>query len=99
MYKLSEAASQDIERLLDQSIIDFGLLQTEAYYNDLTHCLSLLAENPEMGTGADDIRAGYRRFPHESHLIFYTIQDEHILIIRILHKRMDVSRNILRRIR
>ena len=47
MYKLSEAATHDIEQLLDQSILDFGLLQTEAYYHDLTHCLSLLADNPE----------------------------------------------------
>jgi len=48
MYKLSEAAAHDIEQLLDQSILDFGLLQTEAYYHDLTHCLALLADNPEM---------------------------------------------------
>jgi hypothetical protein len=30
VYKLSEAASRDIEQLLDQSILEFGLLQTEA---------------------------------------------------------------------
>ena len=46
MYKFSEAAAHDIEQLLDQSILDFGLLQTEAYYHDLTHCLALLADNP-----------------------------------------------------
>jgi hypothetical protein len=40
MYKLSEAAAHNIEQLLDQSILDFGLLQTEAYYHDLTHCHS-----------------------------------------------------------
>ena len=94
MYKLSEAAAHDIEQLLDQSILDFGLLQTEAYYHDLTHCLALLADNPEMGNSAEEIRSGYRRFPHASHVIFYTQQNDHILIIRILHKRMDVSRNI-----
>lgn len=59
MYKLSEAAAHDIEQLLDQSILDFGLLQTEAYYHDLTNCLALLADNPEMGNSADDIRPGY----------------------------------------
>lgn len=94
MYKLSEAATHDIEQLLDQSIIDFGLVQTEAYYHDLTHCLELLAENPKMGHSAEDIRTGYRRFPHESHVIFYTQQGENISIVRVLHKRMDVSRNI-----
>jgi plasmid stabilization system protein ParE len=57
MYKLSEAAAHDIEQLLDQSILDFGLLQTEAYYHDLTHCLALLADNPEMGNSAEEIRS------------------------------------------
>ncbi len=94
MVKLSEAAAQDIEQLLDQSILDFGLLQTEAYYNDLNQCLALLADNPEMGSSAEDVRAGYRRFPHESHVIFYTQHDDHILIVRILHHRMDTNLNI-----
>ena len=96
MYKLSEAAAKDIEQLLDQSILDFGPLQTETYHYDLTNCLELLAENAEMGTSAEDLRAGYRRFPHESHVIFYTRRDEHILIVRILHKRMDVNQNLLK---
>lgn len=79
---------------MQQSILDFGQLQTEAYYHDLTHCLALLADNQEMGNSAEHIRSGYQRFHHESHVIFYTRQNDHILIIRILHKRMDVSRNM-----
>jgi len=46
-----------------------------------------------MGSAADDIRPGYRRFPHESHVIFYMVDAEDILIVRILHKRMDALRN------
>ena len=72
MYKLSEAAASDIEDFLDKSLVEFGALQTEAYYASLTQCLDLLGDNPEMGTAADDVRLGYRRFPHVKprHLLY-----------------------------
>ena len=94
MVKLSAAAARDIEELLDHSIAEFGIHQTESYYDALTRCLELLGENPELGYAADDIRSGYRRFPHESHVIFYTLQQNDVFVVRILHKRMDAVRNI-----
>ena len=94
MYELSEAAAKDIEDILDHSIVEFGVLQTETYYAALTRCLELLGDNPGMGSNADDIRPGYRRFPHESHVIFYMSRAHDILIVRILYKSMDAVRNI-----
>lgn len=89
MYNLSEAAAGDIEAILENSLITFGVRQTEDYFAALTQCLHLLGDNPEMGTPADDIRPGYRRFPHESHVIFYTPDAEGVFIVRILHQHMD----------
>lgn len=93
-YRLSEAAAHDIDEILEQSLVEFGVRQTEAYYTLLMHRLELLGGNPAMGSVAEDIRPGYRRFPHESHVIFYTIRAEDILIVRILHQRRDAIRNI-----
>ena len=72
MYALSETAAEDIEQILDRSAVDFGPHQTELYYHSLKNCLELLGENPKMGSSADDIRPGYRRFAHESH-VFFTV--------------------------
>ncbi len=94
MYKLSEAAANDIEELLTRSMLDFGIKQTETYFQSLTQCLDLLGNNPEMGSAVDDIRAGYRCLLHESHVIFYTGSQQECLIVRILHKRMDAKRNL-----
>ena len=47
-----------------------------------------------MGGSVDDIREGYRCFLHESHVIFYIPRRTDILIVRILHKRMDAIHNI-----
>ena len=94
MLELSEAAIKDIEDILDRSVIDCGVPQTERYYDALNHCLALLDENPDMGTTADDIREGYLRFPHQSHMIFYQVQSTGIRVIRVLHQRMDVKHQL-----
>ncbi len=94
MYKLSEVAASDIEELLTRSVLDFGLARTETYYQSLTQCFELLGDNPEMGSTVDEIRPGYRCFLHESHAIFYTPREQDILIVRILHKRMDADQKL-----
>lgn len=50
MYKLSEAAVENIENILTRSMLGFGLARTETYYKSLTQCLELLGDNLEMGS-------------------------------------------------
>lgn len=94
MYELSEAAARDIEGILERSVTDFGLTQSENYFQSLRNCLQLLDANPEMGARADEIRPCYRRFAHQSHVIFYRRTEPGIFVIRILHKRMDIENNL-----
>ncbi|MFV1981009.1 MAG: type II toxin-antitoxin system RelE/ParE family toxin [Rhodothermia bacterium] len=70
MYELSEAAAKDIENILERSVVDFGLARTELYISSLKNCLEILSENPGMGSIADDIQPDYRRFAHQSHVVF-----------------------------
>lgn len=53
-----------------------------------------LAENPQMGRNRDDIKNGYRCFPEGQHLVFYTVSDDLIDIIGIVHQRQDVSSHL-----
>ena len=46
-----------------------------------------------MGTTAENVRAGYRRSPHESHVVFYRASKGGILVVRVLHARTDVRRH------
>jgi plasmid stabilization system protein ParE len=39
--------------------------------------------------------AGYRQFSHQSHVIFYTQMRDGVSIARVLHKRMDVTKQLL----
>ena len=89
MIEFSAAAAKDIETILEQSLVDFGQLRTEKCYESLKRCLELLSEHPGTGTTAERVRAGYRRFTHESHVVFYRVIQDGILVIRVLHRRMD----------
>ncbi|GMT40690.1 MAG: toxin ParE1 [bacterium] len=89
MYELSLAAAKDIETIFVESIARFGVQQTEVYVDDLQNCLILLDEHPGMGRTADDIRIGYRAFPHQSHVIYYQEENDRIFIVRVLHEHMD----------
>jgi toxin ParE1/3/4 len=42
-----------------------------------------------MGRRAEDLRAGFFRFRYQSHMIFFTIEPNQIVIQRVLHARMD----------
>jgi len=93
MYILSELADKDIKKLLKQSVINLGMTQTKIYFNSLQNYLSLLDDNPAMGNNADDIKPGYHRFTHQSHIIFYRDCKNGILIVRVLHTAMDVEKH------
>lgn len=93
-YELSEADVEDIDAVLERSVVDFGPLQTGRYFTSLKRCLELLGANPMMGNSADDVRPGYRRFTHRSHVIFYRETDDRVLVVRVLHRSMDAESHI-----
>jgi toxin ParE1/3/4 len=92
MYDLSKAAANDIDAILEHTIINFGAVQSKRYFLSIKRCLELLGDNPNMGTDATDVRSGYRRFSHQSHVVFYLQTGKKaIRIVRVLHKSMDID--------
>ena len=93
-YQLTEEAVRDVEEILVYSANSFGIAQTEHYFEALKECIELLANNPNIGYSAEDILPEYLRFPYESHVIFYKRLTSSILVVRILHERMDPKLHI-----
>lgn len=92
MYKISNLAEADIASILDFSYEQFGMDVMINYHESLTSCFETLAQNPQIGLKSDCIRDGYFRFNHQSHVVFYKIQAEMIMIVRVLHKSMNVEK-------
>lgn len=51
----------------------------------------MLSENPNIGTLAYYISQNVRKIAVEKHIIFYKVESEKVLILRILHSTMDVQ--------
>lgn len=93
-YRLSKRAESDIGNIAQYTIGQFGVEQARTYRDSMIASFQSLVENPRLGRKIDDIRKGYRRHDHQSHVIFYQIDRQDILIIRVLHKKMNAPRHL-----
>jgi len=93
-FKLSVKARVAIKKIFRYSFQQFGESQALKYKTSLDECFQLLANNPNLGRECNDIREGYYKHEHGSHIIFYTQRSNDIFISTIIHDRMDIK-NIL----
>lgn len=70
-YEFSRAADRDLDDIYVYTFRQFGELQADAYFESLEECLGKLADNPLLGVDASNLRAGYRRFVHQRHTLYY----------------------------
>jgi toxin ParE1/3/4 len=88
-FRLTTAAERDIQTLFQSSQLMFGPRQTDIYMAGLDQAFRNLAGTPGMGRHADELKPGFFRFRYQSHVIFYTVESNRIVIRRVLHARMD----------
>jgi toxin ParE1/3/4 len=92
-YGLSPLAEADLETIWRYTVENWSVSQAETYHADILSAFEGLASGLKVGRHAD-IREGYFKYAVGSHIIYYRQQDTEIVIIRILHQRMDVSRRL-----
>lgn len=95
LFQLSKDAKSDLRAIALFTQNRWGKAQRNLYIKQLDDAFRLLSENVSAGIACDNVRAGYRKFPQGSHIIFYKpIAAGGVLIVRILHKNMDVDLHI-----
>lgn len=82
----------DLEAIAEYTIGRFGIEQAR-HRDELRTCFAQLADNPRLGRRTEQLSTGLRRYEHRSHVIFYQRTGDQILIVRVLHYRMDVTRH------
>ena len=93
-YRLTSRAEADLAGIADYTIEAFGIEQARRYRDDLEACFRNLAENPRLGRSAEALAPGLRRLEHRAHAVFYAEDKDGVLIVRILHARMDAPRHL-----
>ena len=92
-FSVSRAARDDLKSIAVYTEKLWGTQQRKAYLKGLDLAFHFLAENPLAGIACDYIVAGLRKHRYESHTIFYDRNENQVMIVRVLHKNMDVHRN------
>ncbi len=91
---VSDAARADLQNIADYTEREWGTTHKTKYLTAIRKRFILLRQRPEIGAERGDIAAGYRSLIVGRHVIFYRAEGEGVIIVRILHQRMDVKRHL-----
>jgi len=84
----SEDAVADLRAIVRYAAAKWGRQRARAYLAGLNERIDALCAYPELGPASDHVAPGARRYAYVSHNIFYRVRQDHVRILRVLHKRM-----------
>ncbi len=87
-YRLTPDAQSDLIGIRQFTLTQWGADQSRNYLADLRQTLRLLAETPSLGKARPELGVGVLSFPHASHIIYYLVHEQHVVVFGVLHKRM-----------
>lgn len=94
-FFISELAIKDLEEIWVYTYNNWTLEQADRYYEAIINEINFISNHHKIGKSVDYIKKDYRVAEVKSHLIFYKINKQKILIvIRILHKNMDIENRL-----
>lgn len=91
-YKTTRQADQDIVDIYVRGVAVFGVDQAERYHEGMVSVFELLAENPHLARERPEFDPPVRLHPYKAHIIAYVVQNDGILIVRVLHGRQAWER-------
>lgn len=87
-------AERDLINVFLYGIEHFGAGQAERYLNSINAKIQMAAEHPDFGADYGVVITGVRRYESVSHAIYYRPTQSGILVLRVLHGRMDPARHL-----
>ncbi|MBM3554666.1 MAG: type II toxin-antitoxin system RelE/ParE family toxin [Alphaproteobacteria bacterium] len=92
-YRLTPRAVADLEEIWLYTFKTWSAEQADSYHNAIVDAFEDLARGRLVGRPAD-VRDGYFKVPVGSHMVFYRLTAAGLIVVRVLHKRMDVGRHL-----
>jgi toxin ParE1/3/4 len=92
---ISPEARRDIRSILRYTLRDWGIEKRDAYASRLKKSIDELSVFPMIGIARDDVAQGLRTLKSGHHLIYYRLDGESVIIVRVLHERMDAMQEFV----
>ncbi len=90
--ELSQLADADLNDILHYGTKRFGVALADRYYFGFQEAFDLFCRYPEVAQLDPETQLGLRVWAYRQHRIFYRVEEDAILIVRILHHSTDVAR-------
>lgn len=92
--ELSRRAQTDLNDIRDYSVEHFGSTRAILYLDAIEQAFRRIVELPYIGVSQPGLSAESRSLPVGEHRVYYSIEPETILVVRVLHKAMDAARHL-----
>lgn len=93
--RFSPRALRDLEEIWLYTFEKWSLSQAESYVSDISSACKGLAKGDRVGVNADYVRGGYLKYFSGAHTIYYTVSEQYLYIIRVLHQSRDVEKALI----
>lgn len=93
---LTDLALKDLASIEEYTRMNWGEKKADVYIDLLEQAISNILTNPEIGVIRPDIAENSRYLPEQSHLIFYRIAENEIVILAIPHSSMAIDKYLER---
>jgi toxin ParE1/3/4 len=88
--RFSGEALNDLAEISNYTARQWGEARSESYIRALGDCFALLAETPFIGRARPELAPDVRSWVCQEHAIFYTLEKDAVVIIRVLGSRRDI---------
>ncbi len=86
-YRLSNVAKEDLIRIHQYGVKQFGLTQADKYFNTFFEYFNIIAQRPFSFESVDYIRTGYRRCVCGSDSIYFKVNNDIVEIMAIVGRQ------------
>jgi len=87
---VTDAARADLKEIARYSGREWGAARKQRYMQLMRDRFRELLRSPDLGPARDELGACHRGLVAGSHVIFYRRVRGQIVVMRVLHQRMDV---------
>ena len=92
--ELSAAADADLLDILAYGTAVHGAIASDAYFAGLSDTIDFLCQNAGAGQVDEATGLNLRRWRYRQHRIFYRIDEQAILVVRVFHVAADAVRHL-----
>ncbi len=88
VYRLTADAQADLIDIRCYTLKQWGAKQSQKYFFELRQTLLVLSETPTIGKLRLEVGDDVFSFPYVSHVIYYTLDNQQLVVFGVLHKSM-----------